>query len=301
MPSAPSRDRLDGPWAQAVRTPAVRAVLAENRIVRGLHHADEVGSTQDELRSLAAAGAQAGDVLIVDHQRSGRGRSGNRWDDDRSGGSLAMSLLLDTTTPPLDPRSVPLLPHALGLAVVSAIATLGARHESTGLRLKWPNDVVQRLTTEAPPRKLAGVLVERERITTGGRSRDVLVCGVGLNVALTQHVPLDRMDLATVLGARPDPAVLLAALLKEIDVTLRALVMPAEVMDRARALSDTIGRRIRISAHGEDSFVGVATGIDAGGRLLVATDGGVRAILSGTIRDADGAHDARTDGDRSGK
>lgn len=298
MSSVPSRDRLDGPWARAMSAPAVRAVLAENRIVRGLHHVNEVGSTQDELRSLAVAGAQAGDVLIVDHQRSGRGRSGNRWDDDRSGGSLAMSLLIHTTTPPLDPQSVPLLPHALGLAVVSAIAALGPRRESTRLRLKWPNDVIQRLTSEAPPRKLAGVLVERERITTGGGSRDVLVCGVGLNVALTGHVPPDRMDLATLLGARPDPAVLLAALLKEIDVTLRALVMPAEVMDRARALSDTIGRRIRISVHGEEPFVGVATGIDPGGRLLVDVGGRVRAIISGTIRDADGADDVRTDDER---
>lgn len=294
MTVAPDLARTDGPWAVAASTSVVRAALAENRLIRVLQHVPEVGSTQDELRALAVAGADAGTVLVTDRQRAGRGRSGNRWDDDPAGGSLAMSVLLDTATGPLEPRSVPLVPHALGVAVVGAIAALGTDAGAGPLRLKWPNDVVHRATPTAPARKLAGVLVERERIA--GEGRDVLLCGIGLNVALTGDVPPDRIDLATVLGRRPDPAMLLAALLQVLDLTLRGLATPVTVMDRARALSDTVGRRVSVRVPGEEPFVGFASGIDAEGRLLVTTGGRVRAILSGTVRDADGVGGTGDDG-----
>lgn len=207
-----------------------------------------------------------------------------------------MSLLLDVTTPPLDARSVPLVPHALGVAVVAAIGTLAPDPDAPPVRLKWPNDVVHRAGSGAPPRKLAGVLVERQRIAEGGAGRDVLVCGIGVNVAVAGALQRDRIDLATLLGAPPDRAALLAALLQELDITLQALATPDEMMGRARAVSDTVGRSVLIRVPGEEPFVGFASGIDAEGRLLVTTGGRVRAILSGTVRDADGVDGTGDDG-----
>lgn len=278
-------DRSAGAWAAAVSSSVVQGVLRDNRVVRRLHHVAEVDSTQDVLRRLASDGAAHGTVLVADLQRSGRGRSGHRWDDDPAGGNLALSLLLDVEVPPLVGTDVTILPHALGLAVLDASASVVS--EVSGLRLKWPNDVVHRSAATAPSRKLAGVLVERERIMRDHGPRDMLVCGIGINVDLDGPSPVDRIDLATLAGERPDRAHLLGALLGALDRTIRLLGAPAEVLERFRRVSDTLGRAVRVEVPGHGPLIGVATGIDDAGRLLVTTGGVTHAILSGTVRDVD--------------
>lgn len=278
-------DRSAGAWAAAVSSSVVRGALRDNRVVRGIRHVAEVDSTQDVLRQLASDGAAHGTVLVADLQRSGRGRSGHRWDDDPAGGNLALSLLLDVEAPPLVGTDVTILPHALGLAVLDACGAVVS--EVGGLRLKWPNDVVHRETAAARARKLAGVLIERERIMRDRGSRDVLVCGIGINVDLDGSSPADRIDLATLAGARPDRARLLGALLGALDRTIRLLGAPAALLERSRRVSDTIGRNVRVDVAGNDPLVGMVTGIDDAGRLLVTTGDLTRAILSGTVRDAD--------------
>jgi BirA family biotin operon repressor/biotin-[acetyl-CoA-carboxylase] ligase len=278
-------DRSAGAWAAAVSSSVVQGVLRDNRVVRRLHHVAEVDSTQDVLRRLASDGAAHGTVLVADLQRSGRGRSGHRWDDDPAGGNLALSLLLDVEAPPLIGSTAPILPHVLGLAVVDACATIAS--STAELRIKWPNDVVHRSAPAAPSRKLAGVLVERERLMREEGPRDVLVCGIGINVDLDGSAPADRVDLATLAGENPDRIGLLGALLGALDDTIGLLAAPAEVLERSRRVSDTLGRVVRVEVPGHGPLIGVATGIDDAGRLLVTAGGVTHAILSGTVRDAD--------------
>lgn len=276
-----------GTWGAALASSTVREVLDTNRIVRTVEHVDEVDSTQDVLRELAMTGASSGTVLVADRQRAGRGRSGNRWDDDAAGGSLALSLLLDVDEVPFEGSHAALVPHALGLAVVDTCAVLAAAAGTVPLRLKWPNDVVLRDPSGRTPRKLAGVLVEREQVPGTAGVRDVLVCGIGMNVTLGDAVPPDRTDLMTALGVDPDRAVLLAALLMTLDAVLRALAVPATLVERCRRVSDTVGRDVRVLVPGRAPLVGRATGIDDDGRLLVLSDGTTHVVLSGTVRDAD--------------
>jgi BirA family biotin operon repressor/biotin-[acetyl-CoA-carboxylase] ligase len=66
-----------------------------------------------------------------------------------------------------------LVPMALGVAVADALEEYGARTE-----LKWPNDLLV-VTPGAPPRKLAGVIVDR---VVPPRHPVALVAGVGVNV-----------------------------------------------------------------------------------------------------------------------
>jgi BirA family biotin operon repressor/biotin-[acetyl-CoA-carboxylase] ligase len=290
-------DSREGVWARHAGSPYVVRALARASLLDGIHPVADVGSTQDVARVLARDGCPAGTVVIADHQHAGRGRSGRRWDDHPDGGTLAMTVVLDAGTTAEEGavgRSLdvsPLVPHALGLAVVMACRTVVPA--AAALRLKWPNDVVHRGGADGRPRKLSGVLVERERIEGPDRRGDVLLCGIGVDVDLrAAGAAPDRICLADLLGADVDRAALLAALIEHLDGSLALLHRsPSELLDRYRRVSDTIGRHVSVELVGE-RLAGTATSVDDEGRLLVATGAGIRAILSGTVRDTGAGDDA---------
>jgi len=270
----------DTVWAPYARDPRVIEVLARNGRVRAVRNVGVVGSTQDVARDLAAGGGADGTVVIADRQVAGRGREGRRWDDDPGGGSLAVTLVLDARGPE---AGLALLPHALGLAVLDTCDAIGVVDPRP--RLKWPNDVVVRADRAGGSRKLAGILVERDRMRVGGAERDVLLCGVGLNVAHPSGGPADRVDLASLGGRTSDRVGLLVALLGALDGAVGALEDAGGVLARIRAASDTLGREVRVLLPGGTDVEGVATAIDDAGRLVVTTGSRRRVILSGTVRD----------------
>lgn len=273
-------DASEGVWTAHLDAPGVRSALAGARVVRASHAVATVGSTQDVALDLAVGGAPSGTLVVADLQTAGRGRSGRTWDDHPDGRTLAMTLLLDTG----DVATIPLLPHALGLAVVAACEA--AAPVGPSLRLKWPNDVVHR-PEGAAARKLAGVLVERDEVRTSTGRRDVLRCGIGIDVDLRGvDDAADRTSLAALAGREPDRAVLLEALVSALDAHLALLAEPERLLERYRGMSDTIGRPIRIEPPEGLAFDGVAHTVDEQGRLVVRTDAGERAILSATVRDA---------------
>ena len=190
-----------------------------------------------------------------------------------------MTLLLDVA----DASTIPLVPHAIGLAVVAACEA--AAPAARPLRLKWPNDVIRR-PAGAAARKLAGILVERDELPTGTAAREVLRCGIGIDVDLRGvDDAADRTSLATLAGQEPDRGMLLEALVLALDESLELLAQPGRLLDRYRRVSDTIGRPLRIEPPEGPPFDGVARTVDEQGRLVVLTDAGERAILSATIRD----------------
>ena len=125
---------------------------------------ESVGSTNEEAKRLARAGAEDGTLVWAKEQAAGRGRRGNAWTSPA--GNLYVSLVLRPEVPP----------GRFGeLGFVAALATgetLGAFVEPlTELRYKWPNDVLLN------GRKTSGILLE------GESGADFLVLGVGINVA----------------------------------------------------------------------------------------------------------------------
>lgn len=116
---------------------------------------DEVASTNPIAGRLAPWHAVRANI-----QTDGRGRTGRHWVSDVGG------LWISAVLPCPGPRSRwKILPLAAGHAVIGALAELGV----TGLRLRWPNDIM------IGSRKLAGLLVERF-------SDDTAVVGLGLNI-----------------------------------------------------------------------------------------------------------------------
>lgn len=236
------------------------ATLAE---LAGFHHAASVESTQDwALGSpLPARGAA---VFVADAQRAGRGRRGRVWQTDPEG-SLALTVLRRFALPPI--RLAPLGP-AVGVAVARALQGLGA----TGLRLKWPNDLV------VDDAKLAGLLIE-------ARGESVAI-GLGVNLALSDMrgveqpwTDLHRAGVVDVGRPRILGAILCALLPALAEFEREGFAAFVEDWARFDALA---GRPVRVLS-GERVEDGVAMGIDAGGGLRVRHADGDRVHHAGEV------------------
>lgn len=231
-----------------------RAIAAAATIDRHQHH-DEVGSTND-LARIEAAGD--GVLVTADRQTAGRGRRGRTWIDGPLGPSpanLAVSLAL-----PLPKVGAPLAPLAAGLAVGEAYTRAGAAP-----RLKWPNDVL------LDGRKAAGILVERHRSVHG----EVLVIGCGLDLDWRGvQRDLDQQQwtsLAEVLDAPVERAQILADLVTALDRELVGLTEPGQLVDRYRAVCDTLGAEVAVTLPGGARLAGRAVAVDDDGTLVVDT------------------------------
>lgn len=301
---APS-DRPRGHWTLHAGSEAVATVLDGARMLRAVHGVEEVASTQDLALTLAHDAAPAGTVVLADRQVRGRGRRGRRWDDVPDGGSLAMTVLIDVPE-----KGASIVPLAAGLAVIDAAAKFVdaqdgrfegrlAGRPAGRLALKWPNDVVVR--SAAGPQgmmleKLAGILVERERVA----SRDVLLVGIGMNVDHRALPPRpDRTCLAALRSTPSRPSevmgpsereAILAGLLAALDLRLDQLLRdpvcgPAAVIDDYRRASDTIGRQVDVDLPGGGRCAGTVLDVDADGALIVGTEGRTEVVVAGTVRE----------------
>jgi BirA family biotin operon repressor/biotin-[acetyl-CoA-carboxylase] ligase len=237
-----------------------------SRIVRR----DRVDSTQAVAFALAVDGAADGTVVVADSQASGRGRRGRTWLDE-PGASLLLSVVL---RPRLPLARLPLLSLAAAVAVAETLV------EVAGLapRLKWPNDVL------VGGRKIAGILVESRL-----GAAPLVVLGIGLNLAQRAFPPAlaGRATSVALETARPvDRERLLQVMLEALDRRRADLERGAlaEVLQRWRALADTLGRTVTI-----DDVHGVAADIDEAGALVVADgDGRRRVVFAGEVREAGG-------------
>lgn len=233
----------------------------------------ETGSTNDDALRAARAGAPHGALFVTEHQRAGRGRRGNTW-LAAPGEGLLFSCVL---RPKVAAESAPALALLAGLAVrEAAAAELAAAGAPVEVLVKWPNDVV------VGRRKLAGILVESQ---IRGSEVGAVVVGVGLNTGRLEHLP----ELATTatslgeLGATVTREALLAAILRGTEARLALLEspeMPMKSLVAELVTWDALkGHEVTVGA-----LRGVASGIDAMGKLAIADANGVtHRIASGHV------------------
>jgi BirA family biotin operon repressor/biotin-[acetyl-CoA-carboxylase] ligase len=265
----------------------------------------ETGSTNADALALARDGAPEGIVVVADHQSAGRGRRDRHWVAP-PGGSLLVSVLLR-------PRA----PLAGAVAMAASVAMVDAVAEVAGVeaRLKWPNDLV--VATPEGDRKLAGLLAEADwpaasTISGGYRApaaydRAVVVVGIGVNVAWPlmagdptggdHAIEADLEEVAGIatalswLGVEVDRVDLLVAFLRRLDEGYGHLVAgaargddaaeaaTAELVERWRRRSATLGRRVRVDL-GRDDVEGTAVDVTDEGHLVVETLEGERRTLA---------------------
>jgi BirA family biotin operon repressor/biotin-[acetyl-CoA-carboxylase] ligase len=255
--------------------PALEASLAGTVFAGKLHFSPATDSTNTDALAAARSGAPNGSVYFADEQRAGRGRGDHEW-HSAAGEGLYASVLLRT---PIPAARLPLLPLAVGLAAAEAIRSVAG----LTIDLRWPNDLM------IGPRKVGGILVESK---ISGGFADFAVVGIGINVH-QRAFDSDLSTLATSLDLETDRRIsrqtLLLSLLKSLECETLLMLDPAATVTipaRVEQASTWIrGRRVEV--HGPQACIGMTTGLDENGFLLVRTDSGVVTVQTGGIRAAE--------------
>ncbi len=229
---------------------------------------DETDSTNADLLAVADH-APDGAVLVAEHQSAGRGRLDRTWTSPPRSG-LTLSALVRPGAPIGTWGWLPLL---AGVAVCDAVAATGVT-----AALKWPND----LLVGAGQRKAAGILVQV--------AGEAAVIGIGLNVSATaDELPVPTATSLAAEGAAVDRTALLATVLVELGGQyLRwrdargdawACGLATDYHDRCA----TLDQAVSVTMADGGTFSGVATGIDAEGRLRVTAEGSEHVVAAGDI------------------
>ena len=217
---------------------------------------EETGSTQTDLSNKVRSGsAQHGDVIATEYQSAGRGRLDRRFEaPPRS--SLLFSFFI---VPQLEKEEWGWLPLLAGQSIIRAMKEVFSIDVSERLSLKWPNDV---LLNE---KKVAGIL--SERVENG------VVIGIGLNVI----TPREEIAFQNATSLWIEGFILLERerLLVEILKAFATHLVEWEnrethLVEEYRAVSSTIGKRVRIETPGGHSVEENAVDVDSSGALVLS-------------------------------
>lgn len=238
---------------------------------RGIIYFEEVCSTNQKAKELAAEGAPQGTLVICEKQTEGRGRRGRYWFSPWQEG-IYLSFILRPNISPIETSKITLL---TAVAVAETLLSL----TRLSVVLKWPNDILVK------GKKVAGILAE---ISTDMDVVNYVVIGLGLNVN-TSEFPEDIRARATSIfmetGERFSRIRILQECLRVFESYYEMFERRAfaPVLDRYRELSDMVGRRGLVETI-DGSYTGTVEGIDADGVLLFSDgEGERRRVLSGDL------------------
>ncbi len=248
----------------------VQSILETRTLGRPTQYHPSIGSTMDEARRLAEAGAAEGLVVLADEQTAGRGRLDRTWWAPR-GACLLLTLLLRPTLPA---RQAGRLTMIVSLAVCDALAEVGG----VQAQIKWPNDVL------VGKRKICGILTE---LDLSGEMLNYALIGIGINVNVEFGDAPPLMAPATSVlvetGRRVSRLALLAALLSNLEARYEAFKVGASPHQEWTARMATLGQPVQ-AAGAAQAISGIAVGVDEDGALLIqAADGSVRRVLAGDV------------------
>ncbi|MDQ2674294.1 MAG: biotin--[acetyl-CoA-carboxylase] ligase [Chloroflexota bacterium] len=249
--------------------PFPNVARAGRRIGHRVEWHPSIGSTNDRARALLDEPDGAGTAVVADEQLAGRGRRGRTWASP-PGVNLMVSVGF---RPHLAAADAWMLGQAVALAARSACMA------DAEIGLKWPNDLVS-----VDGRKLAGVLVET---AMHDAELTAAVVGIGINVNwrvadMPSELTTSATSLAELSGHEVDRRALLDRLLTELDAEIVAIESGTSPLERYRAACTTVGQRVTVEI-GTRSLVGLATGLDAHGGLVLETDEGRLTVTSGEV------------------
>lgn len=230
---------------------------------------DTVGSTSDEAKALASAGAAHGTLVWAQEQTAGRGRLDRQWQSPR--GNLYTSCIL---RPDVTPARAAELGFVVALAMAETVRAL--LPATVPVALKWPNDVL------VDGGKVAGILLEAQSGPRG--AIDWLVLGMGINVVAAPTDTPYRAVALQPLGAVADAKLVLELLYGALAERLDDWQWSGFAGIRARwlALARGLGQPIEIR-QGTETVEGRFVDLDPDGALVLETSDGRRRITTGDV------------------
>lgn len=233
---------------------------------------DEIGSTNDECKKLAEEGAKHGTLVIAEKQTKGKGRRGRNWESPKGTG-IWMTLLL---RPDIEPY------NSSGLTLVAAMAIDKAITEVTGLdaKIKWPNDIV------VNGKKVTGILTE---MSAQPEMINYIVIGIGINVN-TEEFPEDIAKTASSLKIESGKTIkrssIIALFGKYFEQYYARYIKTQDMsllIDEYNKELINVDRQIKVLAK-ENSYTGIAKGINRHGELIVETENKeLRNVVAGEV------------------
>lgn len=239
-------------------------------LIDEIHILRTVASTNEIALQAANNGAGKGCVWLAEHQSSGRGRRGKSWVSPLLG-NIYCSLLWKVSG---GAHALEGLSLVVGLAIADALTALGL----TGVAIKWPNDIW------VDGAKLGGILVE---IAGDPLSECNVIIGFGINVRLNAQARNGIDQLATSLeelGMAVERNRLAAAILRFILMFMEehrcnGFVHFSEKWKKYDALN---GKPVSVLGGGGLN-IGVCSGINERGAMLLMTPTGLQEIYAGEV------------------
>lgn len=229
----------------------------------------ELGSTNEQAKTLIEAGVSERLVISSDHQTDARGRNGRQWQSLR--GNLSCSIVVCPRVPPA---------RLSDLSFVAAVAVQRCIKKlipSQSVKIKWPNDIL------VEGAKISGILLEVAH-AVGSKHPSVIV-GIGVNIALApDNLKYRAICLRDLDCEVSDDAFFFNLIDQFLQLENKWLLyglgsILAEWLDHAFGLGEKILVRT-----GERELEGVFENLDERGALLLrGADGKVDKISAGDI------------------
>jgi BirA family biotin operon repressor/biotin-[acetyl-CoA-carboxylase] ligase len=257
-----SQELLDHECIHSGLSPQARALLSELVLHR------DIDSTNADVARRLEAGAGSGLVVSAEQQTAGRGRHGRRWVSP-FGTNIYLSLAW---------RFAQGVDGMVGLSLAAGAAAADAleQHGLADICLKWPNDILY------GGAKLGGILVE----TSGAAAGPVTaVVGIGINLRMpaesAETIDQAWTDAERATGATIGRNALLASLLNHMLPLLAGYEDEGfgSWRERWQDRNAHIGQPVTVRS-GDSSVVGIVSGIDQTGALLLDV-GGTEQVFSG--------------------
>lgn len=205
--------------------------------------------------------ARDGMVIYTDNQLYGKGQRGNSWESEPEK-NLLFSIILKADF--IDPSDNFFLTQITSLAIHDLISD----YVKTGLRIKWPNDIVYF------NEKIAGILIENY-IQKGKIEWTIL--GIGVNVNQEHFATPDAVSLSGICGQQFNREELLTLLLQRLEKRYIALKNGKIDEIRENYLKNMYWKdEIHVFQSEEGYFNGKITGVGTSGKLHMHVETGTR-------------------------
>ncbi len=234
----------------------------------------ETGSTNDDAKALAAAGAVQYTVVQAEHQTKGKGRLGRSFYSPQSTG-LYFSVILRPSALPIEDTLF--ITTAAAAAVAEAIELVCGKV----CGIKWVNDLFLK------DRKICGILTEAA-FTPDLKGLTYAVLGIGVNIAPPEGgFPSELQTIANTIYDDPNTVPeglrerLLAAILDRFYAYYTQLP-EMSFLEAYRSRSILTGRNVTVH-RGDLQYPARVVGIDDRCRLILEQDGIQTLLESGEV------------------